>query len=490
MDNDFKKDISESSLRNIDLFESMQAVLSTVDEGIHIIDQKGYTVFYNQAASRLDNLLPEEVLHRHLFDVFPNLTEDTSTLLKVLKSHEPILNQHQTFTNFKGEKITTINSTLPLFENDKVVGALEISKDITHVKELSEKVNLLQQELYKIQSSEQTYERNTRHQVETNPGTQHTFSNIIYESEKMEQLVKLAKRVSHTDSPILVYGDSGTGKELLVQAMHNEAIRKDGPFLSQNCAALPGNLLDNVLFGTVSGTALSAENKPGLFELADGGTLFLDEITSLSYETQTKLLQALEEGGVRRIGDTEIRPVNVKVFAAMDQHPPDALRDNLLRKDLYYRLNAISLKIPSLAERKEDIPILARYFLDKYKKKLNSPAKNFDTSVLELFKKHNWPGNVRELEYVIEGAVTLATDKTVQLKDLPPHLQELGAHTTENLEDDLKIQPLRDAIQSVEKQLIEKALNSSGGNISWAAQLLQIPRQTLQYKMKNYGFKS
>ena len=489
-----------ASLENIGLFESLQAVLSTVDEGIHIIDDQGITLFYNQAASKLDNLLPEEVLGKHLLEVFPNLTRESSTLLKVLETGEPILNQQQTFANFKGKQITTINSTLPLFQDNQVVGAIEISKDITQVKELSEKVSLLQQELFrssKTQGSDQS-----KAQVrelkdkdiplkEKSPGTRYTFDDFTYKSEQMDHLIHLSKRVSLIDSPVLVYGDTGTGKELLVEAIHNYSPRNKGPYLSQNCASLPGDLLTYVLFGTVEGSFPGSQDKPGLFELADGGTLFLDEITALPYEAQTSLLQVLQYHEIKRVGDTRTRPVNTRVIASMDIHPSDALKQKVLRDELCIRLNAVSLRIPPLSERTQDIEPLAFGFLEKYRQKFKLEVDTLSEDVLELFRKYHWPGNVRELEHVIEGAVTLSTDSTIKMENLPPHLQEVkDIKERPTQSSNGKIQPLRDAIQSLEKQLIERALNSAGGNISWAAQLLQIPRQTLQYKMKTYGFKA
>lgn len=465
-----------------ELFDSLKNILNTIDEGIHVINKDGVTIFYNEVAARLDNLYPEEVLGKHFLEVFPSLTEKTSTLLKVLKTNKPIINKEQTFTNYKGEQITTINSTLPLYSAGKLFGAIEISKDITNVKKLSDQVSSLRQEIYGKPGTKKTVK---------NKEAKYTFEDIVATSKVMKKVISLAKKIAQTDSSVLVYGDTGTGKELIVQAIHNHSRRKDNAFISQNCAALPETLLDSILFGTVKGTFTGATDRPGLFELADGGTLFLDEINSLPLDLQAKLLRVLQEGNIRRVGDTKERSVDVRLMVAMNISPEKALEQRLLRRDLYYRINVVYLKLPLLSERKEDIEALTEHFIEKYRYKFNSDIKKVSEDVLKLFKSYGWPGNVRELENAIEGAMNLASGHIIKKEDLPYHLKQWQTFNSSMGDSftDLPVQPLRSAVQHVEMNLIKKALKNTGGNISWAAQLLKIPRQTLQYKIKNYGLK-
>ncbi|HOE57406.1 MAG TPA: sigma 54-interacting transcriptional regulator, partial [Bacillota bacterium] len=251
--------------------ENIEDILDNIQEGIHIVDSSGTIVYYNKFAAALDSINPEEAIGRHILEIYPSLTEDTSTILRVIKSGKPILNYQQAFKNYKGVQITTVNSTIPIISGKRVVGALEVSRDITEVKKLTEKIVDLQAELLKDARIEKSYDGSKAF---------FHFADIIGISEVMLKLKKDALTVSSSPSPIMVYGETGTGKELLLHAIHNASPRRDKPFIAQNCAALPETLLESILFGTVRGSFTGAENRPGLFEIADGGTLFLDEINS------------------------------------------------------------------------------------------------------------------------------------------------------------------------------------------------------------------
>ncbi|OEF97305.1 sigma-54-dependent Fis family transcriptional regulator [Vulcanibacillus modesticaldus] len=456
----------------------LEAILGTIDEGIHVVNQEGITIFYNHVAAKHDGLQVEEVLNRHLFDVFPSLNRESSTLLKVIETGRPIINQHQQYTNKNGLQVVTVNTTLPIIVNGKLVGAVEIAKDISKIKHLSEKLIDLQSQVKAPVINKSSKVVQAKFQ----------FNDIITQDPKMKKLIELAKKASFTDSPILIEGETGTGKELFVQSIHNHSPRRDQPFIAQNCAAIPVPLLEGILFGTVKGSFTGAENRPGLFELAHNGTLFLDEINSMPIELQAKLLRVLQDGIVRRVGDTFDRRVNVRVIVATNVNPIEAVKNGAIRSDLYYRINVVHLKIPPLRERLEDIPLLSKYFIQKYNYRFQKLIIGVSPQVEKIFQKYFWPGNVRELEHVIEYAMNIIEGDTIELLNLPEHLQSLEKEKDYLFCNDIDIEDksLRDILDNIEKELITKALKVENNNIKKAAKRLKIPRQTLQYKIMKY----
>jgi arginine utilization regulatory protein len=392
----------------------------------------------------------------------------------------PILEFGQTFTNYKGKTVTTINSTLPMRMEGRVVGAMEISHNITNVKVLSEKVADLQNRVYgsklAVTQDEATY----------------TFDSIISKDIKMQRAKTMALKAAHADIPVMVWGDTGTGKELFVHAIHNASGRRKKAFIAQNCAALPGSLLEGILFGTVKGSFTGSSDRVGLFETADGGTLFLDEINSMPMELQGKLLRALQDGTFRRVGDVHTRKANVRVVAATNVDPLKAVQEGHLRQDLYYRLNTLTIALPKLSERKEDIVILTDYFVRKYNDKLYRNLKGISDEVRSVFERYPWPGNVRELEHVIEGAMSLMDGDVLEFIDLPTSIQKHFENAP--LEEATLIvnteQSMKEAIEQLECRYIENAMQVCNGNISRAAAMLEMPRQTLQYRLKKISEKS
>lgn len=461
----------------------LHAILNTIDEGIHVVDANGVTIFYNEIAAKHDNLSVQEVLGKPLLEVFPSLDSETSTLLKVIATGKPIINQQQSYTNIKGVRLTTVNTTLPLWIDGKLVGAVEIAKDITRIKELSEKLIDLQARMQK-QPSERMKKKH--------PQAHFHLHDIITQNAQMFRIKERAAKAARTTSPILVVGETGTGKELIVQGIHNASSRKQGPFIAQNCAALPATLLEGILFGTVKGSFTGAENRPGLFELADGGTLFLDEINSMSHDLQAKLLRVLQEGSIRRIGASEVVPVDVRVIAAMNRSPEEAVKLGELRSDLLYRLQVVRLDIPPLRERKEDIPILVDHFIKKINFRFSTLVTQVEDRAMRRLMEYDWPGNVRELENMIESAMNWAEGDTLLLEHF--HLPMQSVKSSDDIEKEVFENPdaslsLREVLGQTEQRLIAAALKRTKGNIQQAAKLLGIPRQTLQYKLKNKGIR-
>ncbi|MEW9671244.1 sigma-54 interaction domain-containing protein [Ammoniphilus sp. 3BR4] len=460
----------------------LEAILGAIDEGIHVVDAEGITIYYNHVAAKLDGLSVEEVMGKHLLDVFPSLDVETSTLLKVIDNADPIYHQHQRYTNIKGKQVITVNTTLPIWVDGHLVGAVEVAKDISKVKELSEKLVDLQAQ---IVQKNQPLGKKKQGKPEEN-GAKYRFTDLISRSRRMEQLKKLGEKAAQTPSPILIMGETGTGKELLVQSIHNASPRAYAPFIAQNCAALPTTLLEGILFGTVKGSFTGAEDRPGLFELAHGGTLFLDEINSMPLELQAKLLRVIQENRVRRVGGMKETPIDVRIIAALNEDPLTAVKEDRLRSDLFYRLNVVAFQIPPLRERKEDIPLLIQHFIQKFNYLFGKLVSGVSREVEKMLLQHEWPGNVRELEHTIEAAMNLVEGDTIGKDDLPFYLQQV--RPTEMVEDPFSPAmeeglSLPEAVRRVEEQMIRAALAETEGNIKQAAKQLGIPRQTLQYKL-------
>jgi len=312
----------------------------------------------------------------------------------------------------------------------------------------------------------------------------HRFGNLIARSSKMEEVLKMAMKVARSDSTVLILGESGTGKELLARAIHFNSPRKDGPFITVNCPSIPDNLLESELFGHVKGAFTGAlRDRKGKFLQADGGTLFLDEIGDLRLDLQAKVLRALQEREIEPVGGEKLIKINVRVIAATHQNLEERIHDGRFREDLYYRLSVVPITLPPLRERKEEIPYLVDYFVQKYGR---GQKYEIDPLIYEYLKAYDWPGNIRELENVVERAVVLATDNKINLESLPPNLLHTTSSVrTPNGPDVLALEDL--SLENIERQAIQKALEKSEGNRSKAARILKIPRHVLLYRMKKLG---
>ena len=458
----------------------MQNILHHADIGIHVIDNERNTVVYNEFMARLEGLDKNQVLEKDILEIFPSLNEETSTLIKVLHTGEGILNSTQSYFNFKGQRITTINSTIPLYDNEKIIGALEIANNITHIKNLSDQLIELQNKLNLTQGDR----RNFKNQIK-----RYNFNDIIGNHESLELARKIAKKAKDTTSSVLIYGDTGTGKELLAQSIHYGGKRRNKPFIAQNCAAIPESLLEGILFGTDKGGFTGAIEREGIFEQANGGTLILDEINSMSLPLQAKLLRVLQEGYIRRVGGKKDIPVDVRIIATTNEDPLESVRNGTIRKDLYYRLNVIFIKIPSLIERKSDIPILSEHFVLKYNILFGKNIKNISKDILDYFMGYTWPGNVRELGNVIEGAMNIVSDEETILKK-EDFISSIHIMEDKPLKKAIIVEEnnksLPDILEEMEKDIILSALEKNENNITRAAKELKIKRQTLQHKLKKY----
>ena len=440
-------------------------------DGLIVTDNKGYIEFFMTYRPDISGAKQEDLVGKHVLDIYPGLTEETSTIMRVLRSGEPIYNEYQTLITCREEVFQSVNTTMPIRAGGtgEIIGAIDVSRYASRFYE-KQSINL--------------------HSAHTRKGPFYCVDDIITWSEDMEAIKRKIPLISKTDSTVLITGRSGTGKELIAQSIHTSSNRADKAFVSQNCAAIPATLLESILFGTTKGSYTGAENKPGLFEIANGGTLFLDEINSMDISVQPKLLRAIEEKRVCRLGSYKPLEVDVKIVAAMNEDPQECVRKGKLREDLLYRLSVVRVDMPTLQERRCDIELLMKYFISKFNSSMKKDIFGVDEEVKKMFEEYPWPGNVRELRNTIEGAFNVAQGKCIHARDLTGYIvQQCGQHEKDSLPcstgADEGPSGLNDQIHSVEKRIIEDALKKTS-TYAEAARLIGISRQAFMYKMKKY----
>lgn len=485
--------------------EQLLSIYNYID-GILVTDSKGYIEYFATYRPDVNKLKEKNILHKHITEVYPELTEETSSIMRVLRSGESISNEYQTLKTYDGQSIRAINTTMPIKEDNRIIGAVDVSRYIDSP--------------YRRQDI--TLETK---EFKANSGGLYTVDDIITVSPQMEDIKQRIPLIADTDSSVLIYGETGTGKELVAESIHTASKRAGRRFVAQNCAAIPGNLLESILFGTKKGSYTGAENKPGLFEIANGGTLFLDEINSMEMNVQAKILKAIEEKQVVRLGGYEPIKTDIKVISAVNERPMDCVKAGKLREDLFYRLSVVQVNIPPLRERRDDILYMASRFIEAYNQSMHRDIMGLDEQVEELFRSHAWPGNVRELKNIIEGAFNVASTRFIQKKDLPEYLAnpvwlEVPREATEALaagrvkvgegagnafaaeESDTKRfgesewaedisfagKTLNQTLAEVEERMIRNALREAD-SLAGAARLLGITKQNLHYKLTKYKIK-
>ncbi|MEK6266154.1 MAG: sigma 54-interacting transcriptional regulator [Clostridium sp.] len=445
----------------------LACLLENLEEGIQVVDADGRTVYYNSAMGKVEGVELNEVLGKKVSEYLEDVKDDDSTIMNVLKTGEKIVDLIQHYGNGYKKKVTTINTTVPVTVDDKVIAVIEIAKDMTQLKELTESI-------CKLQNPDKKKKRH------------YTFSDIYGDNPAMKIVIEKAKKASMSSSSVLLYAETGSGKEVFSQSIHYGGSRKDKPFIPINCATIPALLLEGMLFGTEKGGFTGAENKKGLFEEANHGTLLLDEINSLEPYLQSKLLRVLQEGYIRPVGSTKNIEIDVRIIATLNEDPEKLIESGKLRKDFYYRLCVMRINIPPLRERKEDIPIFVEKLIQKYNKILCKNVRGIDEVMMRKLQEYNWPGNIRELTNVIEAAINMADnnstltenyfDSRVVYENCKNH-QDIMLDTEVNFD-------LESYINGIEKNIIEKILKKNNYNVSKTARELSISRQNLQYKIK------
>lgn len=439
---------------------------------IILTDTKGYITYFITYRPDVNPHKPAEMIGKHMLEAFPTLTEESSTVMRVIRTGKAILNELQEFP-YDGYVVQSINSTIPIIENGRFVGVANTVRYLDGPFKRNEIV---------IDMKEKK-----------DFGVRYGIDDIEGCSESIFYLKQKVRMVAETDSPVLIYGETGTGKELAAQAIHSLSGRRENRFVSLNCAAIPESLLESVLFGTVKGAYTGAENRPGFFEISKGGALFLDEINSMEISLQAKLLRVIEDNEVTRIGGSEPVKTDVRIISALNENPMECIKNRKLRRDLFYRLSVVEIDIEPLRKRKEDIPYMTDYYINYYNKKMNRAITGIDEEVEKIFMKYDWPGNVRELKNLLEGAFNIATSRSIKKKYLPGYLlNELNMEGIEAAEEHIIRWSSEDgfnldeAIKEYEKNIIISAVRNSR-NLSEAAKKLGISRQNLNYKLNKHS---
>lgn len=432
--------------------ERFKIIMDFVHDGIIAVDDKGNTTIYNKMAEQIFGK-SGQLIGKHVEEVVEN-----TRLPEVIKTGKSQLGELQQVGN-----VVIATNRIPITVDSKVIGAVATFQDVTQIQKIEQKIR---RELY--------YKGLV---------AKYKFEDIIYRSGIMAEVIEQAKKYSKMGTTtVLILGETGTGKELFAQSIHNSSLRANGPFVAVNCAALPENLLESELFGYVEGSFTGARKggKVGLFELAHKGTIFLDEIGDMPLNLQTRLLRVIQEKEVMRIGDDKVIPVDIRIIASTNRDLQVSVEKGEFRSDLYYRLNILTLEIPPLRKRKGDIAILAKHFINEYSSEFKKNIKGFKEETENYLFSLDYPGNVRELEGMMERAVALSKDEYICVKDLG-----LVNEITEK-----SVQPINNnqkkSLKELEMTTIQEVLKSTGNNISKASEILGINRTTLWRKMKKH----
>ena len=466
-------------------------------EGITIINVEGEILF----SAKFNNKMNEkdenyEVVGKKFLDVYENLDENNSSTYHAMRNGVPVYVENQELKSVGQKPIHITSLSVPIKSGRSIVGAIDLSVVSDPPKE-TDGVEIKDEVLYAYNKVE-SLRRGEDKAVYTVDDIHTCDSGMI---EMKENIAKFAK----SDLPVLIYGETGTGKELVAHSLHNLSGRADKPFVVQNCSSIPANLIESILFGTSKGAFTGAVDNMGLLELADGGTLFLDEINSMPMELQPKILRVIQDGTFRRVGGKETRHVDVRIVSSTNEKLENVISEGRFRTDLFYRLAVLVLEIPPLRNRKSDIRLLANLFIGKYNAMFGKKIHKVEPQVYDTLEECCWRGNVRELESVMAAAVCVVDERaeTLEYCHIAGRLGCLeraaelktpdgeGGVPGEALQED-SLTPdghgaLTDMVSEYEKKLISRVLSEADGNITKAAQLLDVPRQTLSRKVKDYG---
>ncbi len=460
----------------------LEAVLDAIVEGVIITDASGRILYFNEAQEKIEGLNKDEVIGRYLHEVY-QVSPKTSDHAVVIKNDRPSKDKVKTFFTTEGKEINLAASTYPVRHGGRIVGAFSVCRDFTRIKDLIKKNMSLQRQMH--------FKWDDRH---LKNGTRYTLDDFIYTSKTVERLINQARKAALTDCPVLVYGETGTGKEVLAQGIHNASGRADEPFIGINCAAIPETLLESTLFGTVKGAFTGALDTQGLFQQAGKGTLFLDEINSMPPALQAKLLRVLQERKYRRVGCTRELPLKCRIISSTNMDPYQCIEEGTLREDIYYRFAVFTLYIPPLRERTEDIGELISHFIKNFCRVYGQRNVRVNSELKKALLNYQWPGNVRELQHVIESSLVMLEpdENEITFDHLPAFIRPKFKQNKSNLA--IKYIPsnssLNEIMKETERQVIEDVLRSNDGNITRAAKSLGILRQNLQYRMRKLGIKS
>ena len=453
--------------------------LDQVTDGVQIYDKNACAVYFNRA-SRGISRIPSgvNVEGRHLLDLY-NLDETISTTMTALQTQAPVIDRVDSFraNDFSTAPIASANTSYPIFREGELLGAVVFEQT----------AEIVERNMKKMEATGKALSAFSQRPPKIS-FSGYTFDNVIGSCPKLRSAVELARRVAPQDSPILLVGETGTGKEIFAQSIHRSSRRRGGKFLAINCAAVPETLIESLLFGTKKGSFTGSEDKAGYLEEAAGGTLFLDELNSMSLAMQSKILRVLQEKTFRRVGGSQDLRLDVRVISSCNEDPFKAVAENTFRRDLFYRLSTVMLELPPLREHLEDLEELIRYHLEATAYQFVHAVTRLDPEVLAVLRTYHWPGNVRELFHVLDYAQNVTDSQVMEVRHLPPYLLKHRSEPAAPLPAiDFSRETLQGLMDGYERQVIAQALDHCGYNISRTAQTLGILRQSLQYRIRKYG---
>ncbi len=452
------------------------SIFDSFSDGVIVTNCDGVIVYYNRAMSRIDELDPDAVISCKVTDVY-DLNNSTSLIMQCLTKRVPIIDEPNYYRTRMGKFANTIHNVMPIFNKKKMVGAICFIRDYHALADTIASMQVAGKD----------------HQFDS---ASVTFEKIIGKDPAFVEAINSARMSAGTPSPVMLFGETGTGKELFARAIHNHSSRSTKNYTPVNCAAIPENLLEGILFGTSRGAFTGAVEKAGLFERTSNGTLFLDEINSMPVGLQSKILRSIQESRVRRVGALNEIEINLKIISSVNKDPHISIADRTLRSDLFYRLGVVFIHIVPLRDRMEDLELLIDHFLEKQNSRLYKNVVKISDKVMKLLKRYNWPGNVRELEHVIEGAMnSVGTEEVIRISHLQTHftnwsVKNRPAKPLRRFDDrfsDGNNTNLIEKKSEHEKNIIKASLLENTGNITKTARSLGISRQLLYYKIKKFN---
>lgn len=474
-----------------------------------LIVDKDYRIVYNTRYDATLNMQSSEykakdIMHKYYFDVYPTLNREDSSVAKCIETGQIVVCKHQIFEDYTGKRFCSNNVTFPIMRLGELIAVVELSMDADENEDIATGGNKKFDEFIE--------------KIRVDSGSV-SFDTILSSDREMNLAKERGKMLAKLPNPVLIYGETGTGKELFAQAIISYSGVPKNKVVIQNCATVPENLMESILFGTVKGAYTGAENKSGLFEQADGGILFLDEIATIPYSVQAKLLRVIQDGTFRSLGDSKDKKVNVKIIGAMNVDPVHAIENKTLRADLFYRFSSGLITIPPLRERSNDINLFISYYIYFFGSMYGKKIQDISPEVRSLFLNYSWDGNVRELKNAMEYMVVSSNSSVLDIDLIPKYLmdkiekektiaKELAENalldynktetetygksfknTLSNLFSNNENVPFTDIVDELEKTLIESALRAANGNKTKAADILGLPRQTMKYKIERLKIK-
>ncbi len=434
--------------------EYASIILESVADGVFTVNEDMVITYFNNAAEKITGMKSEEAVGKYCFDVLKsNICESECPIRFSLETGKDVIDKRKNIINQQGKKIPVALSTSILIdENDNMIGGVETFRDLSKIEALEKEIE-----------------------------DKYTFEDIISKNHKISQIFNILPNIAESNSSVLIQGESGTGKELFARAIHSLSSRMDKPFIAVNIAALPESLLESELFGYVKGAFTDAvKNKPGRFSLAEGGTIFLDEIDSMPKSIQVKLLRVLQEKEFEPLGAIKPIKTDCRVISATKHDLLDLVNQNKFRDDLFYRLDVVKIELPPLRERRDDIPLLTKHFIDKFNHRMHKDIAGVSESTLTFLLNYDFHGNIRQLENIIEHAMVMCKDEKIDIEHLPPEILETKSKLNNVLTSKIPL-------EETEYKIILAILDKHHWNTLKTAKELQIHRSTLWRKMKKYG---